>query len=217
MRNKGKRAMLALILLGALFLLSGCVSSVEIKGASRDSAPTSGTLVLHAQRQGSSGGYTVPETVKIKDGSTITLKRTDGLGEDVVLKNPEIENDDKTTGTMDICFAYDGLKPGKYQIVTDGTMGYIRGLTVTLGIKDEKDGKVKDEDVNVAFYVGEDGASQYAITVVSPPEPTAVPTAVPDTSNLPKTGDGSSPALWLAVCLGCAAAVALLLRKRSAR
>lgn len=214
MRNKGKRAMLALILLGALFLLSGCVSSVEIKGASLDSAPTSGTLVLHAKRQGSSVEYK-PETVKIKEGSTITLKRTDGLGEDVVLKNPEIENDNKTTGTMDICFAYDGLKPGKYQIVTDGTMGYIMGLTVTLGIR--KDGEVKDEDVNVAFDVGEGGASQYAITVVSPPEPTAVPTAVPDTSNLPKTGDGSSPALWLAVCLGCAAAVALLLRKRSAR
>lgn len=47
MRNKGKRAMLALILLGALFLLSGCVGSVEIKGASLDSAPTSGTLMLH--------------------------------------------------------------------------------------------------------------------------------------------------------------------------
>lgn len=214
MRNKGKRAMLALILLGALFLLSGCVSSVEIKGASLDSAPTSGTLVLHAKRQGSSVEYK-PETVKIKDGSTITLKRTDGLGEDVVLKNPEIENDDKTTGTMDICFEYDGLKPGKYQIVTDGTMGYIMGLTVTLGIR--KDGEVKDEDVNVAFDVGEGGASQYAITVVSPPEPTAAPTAVPDTSNLPKTGDSSSPALWLAVCLGCVAAVALLLRKRSAR
>ena len=137
MRNKGKRAMLALILLGALFLLSGCVSSVEIKGASLDSAPTSGTLVLHVQRQGSSGGYTVPETVKIKEGSKITLKRTDGLGEDVVLKNPEIEKAVGETGTMDICFAYDGLKPGKYQIVTDGTAGYIRGLTVTLGIKDE--------------------------------------------------------------------------------
>lgn len=221
MRNKGKRAMLALILLGALFLLSGCVSSVEIKGASLDSAPTSGTLVLHAQRQGSSGGYTVPEKVKIKEDSTITLKRMDGLGEDAVLKNPEIEKAVGETDKMDICFAYDGLKPGKYQIVTDGTAGYIRGLTVTLGIKDEKDGKVKDEDVNVAFYVGEDGASQYAITVVSPPEPTAaptaVPTAVPDTSNLPKTGDSSSPALWLAVCLGCAAVVALLLRKRSAR
>lgn len=211
MRNKGKRAMLALILLGALFLLSGCVSSVEIKGASLDSAPTSGTLVLHAKRQGSSVEYK-PETVKIKEDSTITLKRTDGLGEDVVLKNPEIA--DKKTDTMDICFAYD-LKPGKYQIVTDGTMGYIMGLTVTLGIR--KDGEVKDEDVNVAFDVGEGGASQYAITVVSPPEPTAVPTAVPDTSNLPKTGDSSSPALWLAVCLGCAAAVALLLRKRSAR
>lgn len=211
MRNKGKRAMLALILLGALFLLSGCVSSVEIKGASLDSAPTSGTLVLHAKRQGSSVEYK-PETVKIKEGSTITLKRTDGLGEDVVLKNPEIA--DKKTDTMDICFAYD-LKPGKYQIVTDGTMGYIMGLTVTLGIR--KDGEVKDEDVNVAFDVGEGGASQYAITVVSPPEPTAVPTAVPDTSNLPKTGDSSSPALWLVACLGCAAAVALLLRKRSAR
>ena len=211
MRNKGKRAMLALILLGALFLLSGCVSSVEIKGASLDSAPTSGTLVLHAKRQGSSVEYK-PETVKIKEDSTITLKRMDGLGEDVVLKNPEIA--DKKTDTMDICFAYD-LKPGKYQIVTDGTMGYIMGLTVTLGIR--KDGEVKDEDVNVAFDVGEGGASQYAITVVSPPEPTAVPTAVPDTSNLPKTGDSSSPALWLAVCLGCAAAVALLLRKRSAR
>ena len=211
MRNKGKRAMLALILLGALFLLSGCVSNVEIKGASLNSAPMSGTLVLHAKRQGSSVEYK-PETVKIKEGSTITLKRTDGLGEDVVLKNPEIA--DKKTDTMDICFAYD-LKPGKYQIVTDGTMGYIMGLTVTLGIR--KDGEVKDEDVNVAFYVGEDGASQYAITVVSPPKPTAVPTAVPDTSNLPKTGDSSSPALWLVACLGCAAAVALLLRKRSAR
>lgn len=217
MRNKGKRAMLALILLGALFLLSGCVSNVKIKGASLDSAPTSGTLVLHVQREGNGIDYPMPEKVKIKEGSTITLKRMDGSTGDVVLKNPEIENDNKTKGTMDICFAYDGLKPGKYQIVTYGTSGYIRGLTVTLGIKDEKDGKVKDEDVNVAFYVGEDGASQYAITVVSPPEPTAVPTAVPDTSNLPKTGDSSSPALWLAVCLGCVAAVALLLRKRSAR
>ena len=213
MRNKGKRAMLALILLGALFLLSGCVSNVEIKDASLDSAPTSGTLVLQVKRQGSSVEYK-PETVKIKEDSTIRLKRMDGLGEDVVLKNPEIEKAVGETDTMYICFAYD-LKPGKYQIVTDGTMGYIRGLTVTLGIR--KDGEVKDEDVNVAFDVGEGGASQYAITVVSPPEPTAVPTAVPDTSNLPKTGDGSSPALWLAVCLGCAAAVALLLRKRSAR
>lgn len=210
MRNKGKRAMLALILLGALFLLSGCVGSVEIKGASLDSAPTSGTLVLHVQREGNGIDYPMPEKVKIKEGSTITLKRMDGSTGDVVLKNPEIENDDKTTGTMDICFAYDGLKPGKYQIVTDGTVGYIKRLTVTLGIKD---GTVTEKDVNVAFYAGEGGASQYAITVVSPPEPTAVP----DTSNLPKTGDGSSPALWLAVCLGCAAAVVLLLRKRSAR
>ena len=212
MRNKGKRAMLALILLGALFLLSGCVSNVKIKGASLNSAPTSGTLVLHVQREGNGIDYPMPEKVKIKEGSTITLKRMDGSTGDVVLKNPEIENDSKKTGTMDICFAYD-LEPGKYQIVTDGTSGYIRGLTVTLWIKDEKDGKVKDTEKNVAFYVGEGGASQYAITVVSPPEPTAVP----DTSNLPKTGDGASPALWLAVCLGCTAAVALLLRKRSAR
>lgn len=211
MRNKGKRAMLALILLGALFLLSGCVSNVEIKGASLDSAPTSGTLKLHVQREGNSIIYPVPEKVKIKEGSTITLKRMDGLTGDVVLKNPEIENPDKETGTMDICFAYDGLKPGKYQIVTDGTMGYIRELTVTTWTQN-KEGTL-EKDIDVAFYAGEGGASQYVITVVSPPEPTAVP----DTSNLPKTGDGSSPALCLAVCLGCAAAVVLLLRKRSAR
>ena len=37
----------------------------------------------------------------------------------------------------------------------------------------------------------------------------------PNPSNLPETGDGSSPALWLAACLGCAAA-ALLLKKRRA-
>lgn len=211
MRNKGKRAMLALILLGALFLLSGCVSNVKIKGASLDSAPTSGTLVLHVQREGNGIDYPMPEKVKIKEGSTITLKRMDGSTGDVVLKNPEIENDNKTKGTMDICFAYDGLKPGKYQIVTDGTMGYIRELTVTTWTQN-KEGTL-EKDIDVAFYAGEGGASKYVITVVSPPEPTAVP----DTSNLPKTGDGSSPALWLAVCLGCAAAVVLLLRKRSAR
>lgn len=216
MRNKGKRAMLALILLGALFLLSGCVSNVEIKGASRDSAPTSGTLKLHVQREGNSIVYAVPEKVKIKEGSTITLKRMDGLTGDVVLKNPEIENDNKKRGTMDICFAYD-LEPGKYQIVTDGTSGYgyIIGLTVTTWTIEQ--GTLEERDIDVAFLEGENGASKYVITVVSPPEPTAVPTAVPDTSNLPKTGDSSSPALWLAVCLGCVAAVALLLRKRSAR
>lgn len=216
MRNKGKRAMFALILLGALFLLSGCVSNVKIKGASLDSAPTSGTLVLHVQREGNGIDYPMPEKVKIKEGSTITLKRMDGLTGDVVLKNPEIENDNKKRGTMDICFAYD-LEPGKYQIVTDGTSGYgyIIGLTVTTWTIEQ--GTLEERDIDVAFLEGENGASKYVITVVSPPEPTAVPTAVPDTSNLPKTGDGSSPALWLAVCLGCAAAVALLLRKRSAR
>ena len=151
MRNKGKRAMLALILLGALFLLSGCVSRVEIKGASLDSAPTSGTLVLHVQRQGSSGSYTVPEKVEIKEGSTITLKRMDGLTGDVVLKNPEIENDNKKKGTMHICFAYDGLEPGKYQIVTDGTSGYgyIIGLTVTAWIIEK--GTLEKNDIGVAF------------------------------------------------------------------
>lgn len=211
MKNGGKRLLLALILLAAAFMLSGCVSSVEIKGASLDSAPTSGTLVLHVQRQGSSIDYTVPEKVKIKEGSTITLKRMDASTEDDVLKNPEIENDDKTTGTMDICFAYD-LEPGKYQIVTDGMYGDIRGLTVTTWTKKEE-GTLEKKDIDVAFLEGENGAPQYVITVVPPPKPTAVP----DTSKLPKTGDGSSPALWLIVCLGCAAAVALLLRKRSGR
>ena len=38
----------------------------------------------------------------------------------------------------------------------------------------------------------------------------------PDTSNLPKTGDDSTPMLWLTLCVGCTAALILLLRKRKA-
>ena len=200
--------LLALILLAAAFMLSGCVSSVEIEGASLDSAPTSGTLVFHVQKNSENVTPPMPESVKIKEGSTITLKRMDGSTEDVVLSNPKIEKTNKKTGTMDICFAYDGLKPGKYQIAANA-WGYIEGLVITVQLEDEKE----PHDRDVLFLDEGEGASKYAITVVPSPKPTAVP----DTSNLPKTGDGSSPALWLIVCLGCAAAVALLLRKRSRR
>lgn len=62
--------------------------------------------------------------------------------------------------------------------------------------------------VSVALRGAYDGQVLKAEILVNPK---------PDSSNLPETGDGSSPALWLAACLGCAAAVALLLRKRSAR
>ena len=62
--------------------------------------------------------------------------------------------------------------------------------------------------VSVALRGAYDGQVLKAEILVNPK---------PDSSNLPETGDSSSPALWLAVCLGCVAAVALLLRKRSAR
>lgn len=307
MRNKGKRALLALLLLTAALLLSGCVSSVEILGAALDNAPTSGTLVLHVQKDGPSVSPTMPDKVEIKSGSTITLKRTEGSGADVVLRNPKIENIDDQTGTMDVCFAYDGLEPGKYQIAADES-GYIEGLTVTTWRQGT------DADEKVAFYDRTSGAAQYVITVAAPaPKPTPAPdpeiqmrgSAVytenkaqenlilhigegisgfdagnfksvsvdgnplssadydvengsilltihanylnqlksgnhtvsvalqggayngqvltaeirvnpkPNPSNLPQTGDGSTPVRWLALCAGCAAA-ALLLKKRRA-
>lgn len=44
--------------------------------------------------------------------------------------------------------------------------------------------------------------------------PTAVPTATPSPTNHPKTGDDFAPALWLTLCAGSFAALALLLKKR---
>ena len=315
MRNKGKRALLALLLLTAALLLSGCVSGVEIKGATLDNAPATGTLVLHVQKDNGSISRKMPYKVEIKSGSTITLKRTEGSGSDVVLRNPKIENIDDQTGTMDVCFAYDGLEPGKYQIA-ENESGYIDGLIITMWIKGNDP---EESDASVSFLDRTSGAAQYVITVATPtatPTATPAPTAVPDTeiqmrgstvytenmaqenlilhigegisgfdasffksvsidgtlldsadynvangsilltvhkdylnrlkpgnhtvsvalrgaydgqvlkaeilvnpkpdsSNLPETGDGSSPALWLAACLGCAAA-ALLLKKRRA-
>ena len=316
MKNREKRALLALLLLTAALLLSGCVSRVEIKDAVLNNAPTAGTLVLHVQKDSPSVARVMPYKVEIKSGSTITLKRTEGSGPDVVLRNPKIENVDDQAGTMDVCFAYDGLKPGKYQIA-ENESGYIDGLIITMWIKGNDP---EESDASVSFLDRTSGAAQYVITVATPtatPTATPAPTAVPDTeiqmrgstvytenmaqenlilhigegisgfdasffksvsidgtlldsadynvangsilltvhkdylnrlkpgnhtvsvalqggayngrvltaeirvnpkpnpSNLPETGDGSSPALWLAACLGCAAA-ALLLKKRRA-
>lgn len=44
--------------------------------------------------------------------------------------------------------------------------------------------------------------------------PTAVPTATPSPTNHPKTDDDFAPALWLTLCAGSLAALALLLKKR---
>lgn len=44
--------------------------------------------------------------------------------------------------------------------------------------------------------------------------PTAAPTATPSPTNHPKTGDDFAPALWLTLCTGSLAALALLLKKR---
>ena len=44
--------------------------------------------------------------------------------------------------------------------------------------------------------------------------PTAAPTATPSPTNHPKTGDDFAPALWLTLCAGSLAALALLLKKR---
>lgn len=51
-------------------------------------------------------------------------------------------------------------------------------------------------------------------TVEPTATPTIKPTATPSPTNHPKTGDNFTPALWLTLCAGSAAALALLLKKR---
>lgn len=209
MKNGGKRLLLALILLAAALMLSGCVSGVEIEGASRDSAPTSGTLVLHVEPN-----YNKDEILdaQLKSGSTITLEKTEAPQIEAKLKNLEIKKDD-TNKTIDIYASYSDLKPGKYQIKRENNSQYIEGLSLSVKRQALSGAEPRWEERQVGFRSFEELPS-YEITIVAA---TPKPTAVPDTSKLPKTGDGSSPALWLIVCLGCAAAVALLLRKRSRR
>ena len=214
MRNKGKRAMLALILLGALFLLSGCVrEGVSIVGVEPGQpGPVSGQLrILFAMIVSTSEqpkpNLTIKE-VSLSDDVSFTITNED-TKQSIVVSNPTIDQDPAFSyarfneqGKMGehqlgILIPYT-LKPGRYRVTN--VTGKVWYTSIGGGKSSE------------SLRIGEDDDTSFTIAA-----PTPAPTAVPDTSNLPKTGDGSSPALWLAVCLGCVAAVALLLRKRSAR
>lgn len=214
MRNKGKRAMLALILLGALFLLSGCVrGGVSIVGVEPGQpGPVSGQLrilfaITASTETPPKPNLTIKE-VSLSDDVSFTITNED-TKQSIVVSNPTIDQDPAFSyarfneqGKMGehqlgILIPYT-LKPGRYRVTN---------VTGKVWYASSGGGKSSE-----SLRIGEEDDTSFTIAA-----PTPAPTAVPDTSNLPKTGDGSSPALWLAVCLGCAAAVALLLRKRSAR
>lgn len=65
-----------------------------------------------------------------------------------------------------------------------------------------------------ATPTAEPTATPTAPTAAPTAVPTAVPTATPSPTNHPKTGDDFAPALWLTLCAGSLAALALLLKKR---
>lgn len=65
-----------------------------------------------------------------------------------------------------------------------------------------------------ATPTAEPTAAPTAPTAAPTAVPTAVPTATPSPTNHPKTGDDFAPALWLTLCAGSLAALALLLKKR---
>ena len=96
MRNKGKRVLLALILLGALFLLSGCVrGEVSIVGVKPGQpGPVSGQLrILFAMPAGTppKPNLTINE-VSLSDDVSFTITNED-TKQSIVVSNPTIDQD----------------------------------------------------------------------------------------------------------------------------
>ena len=175
MRNRGKRAALALLLLGALLLLSGCVQGdLSIVGVEPGQpGPESGQLrILFAMNSGSppSPTMTIDNVLLSKVSFTITNEDTNEL---TVVTNPKIDRDPAISyarfeqGKMikhqlGILIPYT-LKPGRYR-VTDvkGDVLYpSAGGVVNRSLS-----------VNTSYNT--------SFTIAAPtPTPTATPTATP--------------------------------------
>lgn len=196
--------------ISALRLRAGGVSIVGVEPG--QPGPVSGQLrilfaILVSTETPPKPNLTIKE-VSLSDDVSFTITNED-TKQSIVVSNPTIDQDPAFSyarfneqGKMGehqlgILIPYT-LKPGRYRVTN---------VTGKVWYASSGGGKSSE-----SLRIGEEDDTSFTIAA-----PTPAPTAVPDTSNLPKTGDSSSPALWLAVCLGCVAAVALLLRKRSAR
>ena len=173
MRNRGKRAALALLLLGALLLLSGCVQGdLSIVGVEPGQpGPESGQLrILFAMNMGNPPSPTMTiDDVSLSNVSfTITNEDTN---EPTVVTNPTIDQDPAISyarfdeqGNMvkhqlGILIPYT-LKPGRYRVT--GVTGSVR-YPVRGGGEGFKSLKINEND-NTSFTI-----------VASTPTPTPAP------------------------------------------
>ena len=185
MRNRGKRAALALILLGALLLLSGCVQGdLSIVGVEPGQpGPESGQLrILFAMNTGNPPSPTMTiDDVSLSNVSfTITNEDTN---EPTVVTNPKIDRDPAISyarfeqGKMiehqlGILIPYT-LKPGRYR-VTGGEGGVLypsAGGVVNRSLS-------VNTSYNTSFTIA-------APTPTPTTTPTATPTATPATTPAP--------------------------------
>ena len=177
MRNKGKRVLLALILLGALFLLSGCVrGEVSIVGVKPGQpGPVSGQLrILFAMPAGTppKPNLTINE-VSLSDDVSFTITNED-TKQSIVVSNPTIDQDPAISyarfdgqGNMiehqlGILIPYT-LESGRYRVT--GVTGSVR-YPVSGGGEGFKSLKINEND-NTSFTI-----------VASTPTP--APTPAPD-------------------------------------
>lgn len=179
MRNKGKRVLLALILLGALFLLSGCVrGEVSIVGVKPGQpGPVSGQLrILFAIRVPAGTppkpNLTINE-VSLSDDVSFTITNED-TKQSIVVSNPTIDQDPAISyarfdgqGNMiehqlGILIPYT-LESGRYRVT--GVTGSVR-YPVSGGGEGFKSLKINEND-NTSFTI-----------VASTPTP--APTPAPD-------------------------------------
>ena len=177
MKNRGKRAALALLLLGALLLLSGCVQGdLSIVGVKPGQpGPESGQLrILFAMNIGNPPSPTMTiDDVSLSNVSfTITNEDTNEL---TVVTNPTIDQDPAISYArfdeqgymvghqLGILIPYT-LKSGRYRVT--GVTGSVR-YPVRGGGEGSQSLKINESD-NTSF------------TIVAPtPTPTATPTATP--------------------------------------
>lgn len=244
MKNKGIKIGVVFILLFALLSVAGCQQEdvVIVGAASGQPGPTSGQLRISFAPVSSSASIKLSPNITINDLSlsadmSFTVTNTD-TGDTTVLTGAVIDTDPTFTYVnfdeddnispastrVSILIPYT-LEPGNYKVTA---------VTGSVKYPSSSGTSVKDLDVardgdglNTTFTIAapeltptpEPTATPTVEPTATPTAaptavPTAVPTATPSPTNHPKTGDDFAPALWLTLCAGSLAALALLLKKR---
>lgn len=195
MKNRGKRAALVLLLLGALLLLSGCVQGdLSIVGVKPGQpGPESGQLrILFAMNIGNPPSPTM--TIKNVSLSNVSFTITnEDTNEPTVVTNPTIDQDPAISyarfdaqGNMiehqlGILIPYT-LESGRYRVT--GVTGSVR-YPVRGGGEGSQSLKINESD-NTSFTIVAPTPTPTATPTATPtPTPTATPTATPAPTPVP--------------------------------